>query len=877
MTRQLVTALACTVLLACADGVPAQDARAKAEIQELFKRAESLKKAGRLPEAARAYEELVKKAKTLIGPRELLTADFMNNLAGLYRLLGELTQAEALFLASIEIKEARRGKDDPDVARSQNNLAELYRTLGQYEKAEPLYKKAGRTFEAKKGKDSLEVATVLNNLGLLYQAQGQFTKAEPLYKQSLTIRRAKAGKKVGTRHLSVASSYNNLAGLYHDMGQFEKAVKFQERCLEIREQLLGKDDLAVAVALNNVAELYHDLGQLDKARPLLERALKIRQGKLGGDHPDVGVALNNLAGQHAAAGRPREAARLIDLARRGARRHIASVLPGLSEEEKAQFFERTTARAHLGRALSLGLAARAAADLAALSASWLLNGKALDQESLAASHLLLRQRGEGAIGKASDRLLELRKQLATLSFTSPKPGQEKERLLTLERLSAEEQKLAKKLRKAGGYAGPPAWVELDDVRRDLPDDAVLIDVAQFRLFNFKAKAASELLPAHYVAWVTPKRGPVQIVNLGPAKEIDEAVTQVRQGVQNAPSQINEKGEEKAEKALRASLALLSKRVLVPLLPHIGKSKRWLISPDGNLWLAPWEALLLPGGKYAVEEHQLSYLASGRDVLPASAAKVAAAAPLVLADPNFDLDPSKGARGKAKAGALRFGRVQALPGTAVEAEAIKPSLEEYAGAKPRLFTRDKALEGVVKAARNPRVLVLCTHGFFLPDRAGQGQEKEAARRGAPAKKWENPLLRCGLLLAGCNNAGKAKGGDDGVLTGLEVVGLDLRGTELVVLSACDTGIGEVQKGEGVAGLRQAFQLAGARSVVSTLWKVPDQESARLMAFFFQNLSKGMSKADALRAAKLRVIKSRRDDAAAAAHPFFWAAFTVTGQP
>jgi CHAT domain-containing protein len=352
-----------------------------------------------------------------------------------------------------------------------------------------------------------------------------------------------------------------------------------------------------------------------------------------------------------------------------------------------------------------------------------------------------------------------------------------------------------------------------------------------------------------------------------------------QAIQDGIKRVPDVGEAAADRELQDHLAALSKQVFRPVLAQARKATRLVLSPDADLWLIPWAALPLEDGRYAVEQYEISYVVSGRDLVPHTTVKPATGRPVLLADPDYDLSPrqaraetsrllsdsagdASGRRGRSSSGVVP--RVGRLPGTAAEAEAVFPRLEKYAGTTPRLFQREQALEGVFKSLSRPRVLVVSTHGFFFEDQRGEG------------KLPENPLLRCGLLLAGCNKRAEAAAGeDDGVLTGLEIVGTDLRGTELVVLSACETGLGDVHNGEGVAGLRQAFQLAGAQSVLASLWQVDDRETARLMVGFFEHLAEGQSKSEALRQAQLERIKSRRERNGGA-HPFFWAAFTLTGQ-
>jgi CHAT domain-containing protein/Tfp pilus assembly protein PilF len=862
---------------------------------------------GQYTQAEPLYQRSLKIYESKLGPDHPNVARSLTGLATLHQLMGRYAQAEPLFQRSLKIWESKLGPDHPDVAASLINLAHLYWNMGQYAQAEPLYQRSLKIHESKLGPDHPNVAASLINLAVLYKEMGQYAPAEPLFQRSLKIWESK----LGPDHPSVAASLNQLAELYRKMGQYTQAEPLYQRSLKIRESKYGPDHPLVAQSLNNLASLYQDLGQSARAEPLYQRSLKIRNSQLGLDHPDVALSLYNLAVLHAATGRWSEAAAETEKERRIVRRHVAHTLPVLNEKEQLTFLQ-TQDEQHLHVALSLGLDRRSDAQTALRSAGWVLNGKAVAQEVLAQRAILAAEGADPTLAELVKQLMAVRSRLAALSLVVAKPEQEAAHREQLIAFNQQEQELSRRFGQATGRntAGDP-WVEPEAVRKALARDAVLIEFVRFGVWNFKDR---KRLPPHYAAWVIPAEaaGSITIVDLGEAKPIDEAVRQVRKALERAEKTIQDAGEAAAEKQVREAMQSLTRLVWQPLESHFGNARQLILSPDAALWLIPWAALPFADGKYAIEKYQIRYLISGRDLVsPGTAKQSKPTDPVLFANPDFDLGPGDAAdRTRAVlrsmppaervassrgAGSLSsLGRAERLPGTAAEAAAIKPSVTSYAHSEPVIYEDQYALEGVFKSLHGPQVLVLSTHGFFLPDQeavhrddrgaglADEGfgkdsKDKSRAVLTTEGKPLENPLLRCGLLLAGCNQRTEEGSAelDDGILTGLEIVGTDLRGTDLVVLSACETGLGQVRNGEGVAGLRQAFQLAGAKAVVATLWQIPDEETVALMKAFFSNLSAGQSKAEALRNAQLAQIKDRRKNHSAA-HPYYWAAFTLTGE-
>jgi CHAT domain-containing protein len=419
-------------------------------------------------------------------------------------------------------------------------------------------------------------------------------------------------------------------------------------------------------------------------------------------------------------------------------------------------------------------------------------------------------------------------------------------------------------------------VTLAAVREAIPPSAALVEFFVYRPFNWKATGDQpDYGEPHYVAYVIRNQEEVRWVELGAAKEVDALVADLRQALRD-PSR------DDVRKRARA----VDEKVMRPVRALVGDATRLLVSPDGELNLIPFEALVDEQNRYLVQHYAVTYLTSGRDLLRMRVARESKGAPLIVADPSFDepaADLFAGAGGVGKAsspvgkrhsvtGARALTEVYFAPlgGTAREASTIHTFFPEA-----QLLTGARASESSVKAAIAPRVLHIATHGFFLPngDTSAAASGAQVASRGAGADAGnENPLLRSGLALAGANLRGNGGDkGDDGVLTALEASGLNLWGTKLVVLSACDTGLGEVRNGEGVYGLRRAFMLAGAESLVMSLWPASDNATRKLMTSYYQNLKQGMGRGESLRQVQLDLLKHN-----AQLHPFYWANFIQSGE-
>ncbi len=847
------------------------------------------------------------------GPDHPDVATSLSNLGSLYRAKGDYVLAEPLLKRALEIREKVLPPGDPDIAVSLNNLAVLFAYKGDYVETERLFQRAFDIWEKAPGQQ-VHLASALNNLAAIYNAKGDDARAEPLYKRALEIRE----KALDPEHPDIATSLMNLGSLYLEKDDIVRAEPLLNRALEIREKVFGPEHRETAASLRALGLLYKRKGDDVRAEELYKRALQIIEKRMGTEHPDVAFSLNGLAtfyhskGKYALAeplylrvvaieekvfgpNHPNLAHTLSGLAElyenkgdlaqavhfwlraEETQEHNLNLILSSGSESQKQLY-LTGLRGVTNGLVSFHVHAAPSDQLAAhlaLTAILRRKGRALD--AMTDQINTLRQRAGPEDQKLLDQLASVHSQLARLRLSDGDINDSRtteQRLAQAARLSTESENLQAEIsRRSAQFRALTQPVTVEAVRQALPADAALVELFSYQPFSMQRKEADRYDAPRYVAYVLKQKGAITFVDLGPAETIDRAAEQFIDATRN-PASVNAKETGRA----------LDEIVTRPIRKLLGDVRNIFISPDGNLNLVPFAALVDEQDKYLVENYTITYLTSGRDLLRLSVPHQSKQTSVIIANPAFDAvlknvlpnapdaispvagsqSPSNQSRQMPTAGAgsrrsdsMLTSNWGALRGTADEADYLEKLLPDS-----RVLTGKDATEGALKQVVAPRILHLATHGFFLPN--------EPLEQQVNAKSFhENPLLRSGLVLAGANNL-QGGGGEDGILTALEAAGLNLWGTQLVVLSACETGVGVVRSGEGVYGLRRALVLAGTESQVMTLWKVDDAATSEVIIEYYSRLQKGEGRTEGLRQVQLEFLKRQTRQ-----HPFYWASFILNG--
>lgn len=881
-------------------------------IQSLKSLASLYETKGDYDKAGPLLQRAVAKLEKLLGADNPIIAPALSDLALHTKNQGDYVKAEQLYQRAIAILEKARGPDDAALAAPLDNLANLYQSKGDYERAEALYKRALTIRERTLSFEDPEIATTLSNLAVLYEEQRNYDQAEPLLQHALAIKE----RALGPMHPDVATLLSNLEVLYYDKGDYDKAEALSQRVLTIKEKALGPEHPDVAIAVNNIAALKERRGDYEGAETMYLRALAIDEKKLGPKHPDTTSMVLNLALLSAAHGQMSQAISYLTRGTDISEHNAALILATGSEEQKRRYMSTLSSETDYTISLHLrSVPNDLSAARLALTTILRRKGRALDAmtEQLAA----LRRRSDPQDRALLESLDAVRSQLATLVLNGPgKQSSVTEQQAAVAKLEAEVQRQeAAVSARSAEFRAQSQPVTIESVQAAMPAEMALIEIASYRPFNPQAKNRSERYGAErYAVYVLRRESQPKWVDLGDAAAINNDVAALRKAL-ISPRSTNVK---------QVGQALYGK-VMQPVLQLVGNTHRLFVSPDSDLNLIPFGALVDEQDRYLVETYSITYLTSGRDLLRLQVHTSNQQGSVIFANPLFDSggntnnDPDReaasiaDASGKGRRSAdLKDAKFNALPGTAGEAKALADILTDV-----KVFTGTQATEAALKQVSGPRILHVATHGFFLPDRLRANAES-AGGRGlgiAPSAQMsqmqtvrdENPLLRSGLALAGVNQR-QSGAGEDGVLTALEATGLDLWGTKLVVLSACETGLGEVRNGEGVYGLRRALVLAGSESQVMSLWQVSDSATRDLMTAYYKRLQAGEGRTEALRQVQLTMIKSTPTRAPGAApstapstapgtpsaqhrgvgveraqktlpedrsHPFYWASFIQSG--
>jgi CHAT domain-containing protein/Tfp pilus assembly protein PilF len=794
-------------------------------------------------------------AEKTFGPEHTEVAWPLGCLAILAFATGEYVEAEALSRRSLAIQEKTLGSEHPNIAKVLNSLGTLYLRTGAYAQAEAMFRRALAIVEKMPVAEPSTKAHALHNLAIMYLEMGSPVSAEPVLRQALSI----AESALGAEHPFTASIVANLGVSHLKMGAYDRAKPLLKRALALAEDVEGGPDRSdTADAIHSLATLYSDTGAHLDAMRLYQRAVAIYEKKLGAEHPRTGQALKSLAVAHWARSERQRALSLLERVQRIRTQNTERFLVAGSESRKRDYLRALTEDTFTEVSFAMSTPGTAATELGVTSVLQ-YKGRVLD--AMSGSVARLRRSVAPADQALLDQLEDVAGQFSALTYRQGGTLSAEQYRGRLTTLATRRQQLETELAsRSQTFRREVTPVTLANIRQAIPANAVLVEWFRYTPFNPTLKSSQAPAAPRYVAYILKRDRAPSAVDMGPAQPIEALAQRLRLALGNA-----------ASSDVKQHAAKLSDQLLAPLRSHFQGVEHILFSPDGELNLVPMAALVDESNVYLAERFNVSYLTSGRDLLRLAAPAATFADAIVVANPAYGRASATTPPGAAlqsqrsldlDRGGLTF---RPLAGTALEAQGLQDLLKLDPA---RVLLQTEATEQNVKRLKAPTILHIASHGFFLSDQQ-LTQELRRQHKVVETLAIENPLLRSGIALAGANER-RSGDSDDGILTALEAAQLDLSATQLVVMSACDSGVGEIQNGEGVYGLRRALALAGAQTQLTSLWKIPDDATRELMVNYYRRLLQGEGRSAALRSVQRQMINDAR-----LSHPYYWASFLAIG--
>lgn len=829
---------------------------------------------GYLEDALVILQESLQNTAQVLGTDHPSYGAALGNLGVLYIQMGHLEDALPILQEALQNRKQTLGTDHPSYGTSLSNLGRLYQKMGQYEEALPLFQEALQNAEQSLGKQHSEYGIRLLNLGTLYQTMGQYKDAIPFLQEALQNTEHSLGK----QHYIYGIELNNLGALYRNIGEYDLALLLLQEAEQNIKQILGKEHDNYGSVLNILGLLHIDLGQYELALPLLQEALQNTAQSLGREHTEYSVRLNNLSSLYQKTGQDEVAIPFMLELFQVLALQLSTQFDALSsrlqnsylQNKKVQFdllasfifshpeYKQLTATGFNQQLLLKGFLQDQSTDL--FKSLHIHPDTNVRQQYTEWNHLhnVLARQYQKPINKRlnsfdslRNRADELEIKLASQSFTF------------------------RKVRKQ---------VKWEEVQATLGEDEVAVEFTHFPYYH-KGKKTDSVM---YVVFVLRKSDTLpKMILLFEEKELQNLLASSNQQ-QNLDRLYTYRGIKPRKKQV-VNYQNLAEILWQPIDSMLEGINTIYYAPSGLLNRINLAAI--PMGKKTLlsDQYTLVQLGNTRSLVfdEETQTDINARDALLLGGIQYEMDTAQIAPGTMemkdsdeeksvleKLSISSRGNMsswQYLPGTAIEVENISELLvlNNY---EVNLQEGVSATEEYLKDQKtSPRILHIATHGYFFPDPKDTTQQYMLDKNNLPPIQLsEHPMVRSGLILAGANHVWQGnpaiKYKEDGILTAYEISRMDLSNTELVILSACDTGLGEIEGNEGVYGLQRAFKIAGAKYVLMSLWQVPDEATQKLMTAFYTEWLGGMEIREALQEAQKQIRKKYKE-------PYYWAGFVL----